>query len=98
MCSAIMKGQRLMPTKQAQLEDLVYDCVASYVTMRRATRQGLETMNEIERHKRALPLSLEEREELIHELTQRAWTRVATEQPEMFEGAGFDDGAAARLH
>jgi|GEM_PF-6219995 len=88
-----------MHARQTPLEDLVYDCVSSYVAMRRATRQGLEIMNEIERHKRALPLTLEERESLIDELTQRAWTRVAAEQPEMFEGDAFaGDGASPRLH
>ncbi len=71
-----------------QLQDLVYRCVNHYVEMRRATSAGLELINEIERRKRDIPLSDEEQEALVHELTQRAWTRVALEHPDMFEGEG----------
>jgi len=67
------------------LQDLVYQCVNHYVALRHATSAGLELMTEIEREKRTIPLSVEARESLVHELTERAWARVATEQPDMFE-------------
>lgn len=68
-----------------QLEDMVYQCVSQYMVLRQATSAGLELIDEIERTKRSFPLPTEEQEALIQQLTQRAWTRIAAEQPDMFE-------------
>lgn len=79
-----MQTQPSEATRQRdQLEELVYLCVNHYVALRQATSAGLELIAEIERRKHAMPLGETEREALVNKLTERAWSRVIAENPEL---------------